>query len=192
MYRMTSKFGRAGMIVPTGIASDDTTKAFFAEIAKADGWLRSTTSRIGTACFRSAPKLPVRGAHHRHRKRSEVAFYATQVHELKDGRRRLVEPADFRLLNPNTRTCPIFRTVQDADLTKRIYRRVPVLIDESNADAGNPWKVSFSQGLFNMASDSALFLDSALDDAMPLYEAEILPTSSTIGGRRRSVMEVST
>ena len=68
-----------------------------------------------------------------------------------------MSPADFALLNPNTRTCPIFRGSRDAEITKGIYRRVPVLINESRGFVGNPWRTSFRQGLFNMTSDSELF-----------------------------------
>jgi hypothetical protein len=38
---------------------------------------------------------------------------------------------------------------------------VPVLIDETNEKAGNPWCVEFRQGLFNMTSDSGLFRTAA-------------------------------
>ena len=51
--------------------------------------------------------------------------------------------ADMALLNPNTRTCPIFRTRRDADLTKGIYKRVPILIDENRKQGGNPWGIKF-------------------------------------------------
>ena len=30
-------------------------------------------------------------------------------------------------MNPNTGTCPIFRSKRDAEINKAIYRRVPVL-----------------------------------------------------------------
>ena len=35
------------------------------------------------------------------------------------------------LPNPNTATAPIFRTRRDAELTKAIYARLPVLVDKS-------------------------------------------------------------
>ncbi len=44
--------GRAGFIVPTGIATDDSTKAFFAHITQTRGWSASTTSKTANACFR--------------------------------------------------------------------------------------------------------------------------------------------
>jgi hypothetical protein len=177
MYRMTAKLGRAGMIVPTGIASDDTTKEFFAEVAEGCRLVSLYDFENREALFPGVHRsykfaaLTLGSAHE-----AEFAFYAAQVHELADSRRRFrLAPADFRLLNPNTRTCPIFRTAHDAELTKRIYRRIPVLLDEAHSsDARNHWGVSFSQGLFNMASDSHLFRDTAADGALPLYEAKMI------------------
>ena len=40
-------------------------------------------------------------------------------------------PADFTRVNPNTGTAPVFRTRRDADITRRIYERHPVLVDRS-------------------------------------------------------------
>lgn len=82
----------------------------------------------------------------------------------------------------------MFRTRRDAEITLGIYSRHPVLIREDDPN-GNQWDLSFSQGLFNMASDSGLFhtVDD-LDDAkfngwsykrgnkefVPLYESKML------------------
>ena len=70
-------------------------------------------------------------------------------------RRFTLNSDDFNLLNPNTKTCPIFRTVRDAEITKAIHRRLPILLDESSPD-GNPWDISF-QAMFHMSNDSKLF-----------------------------------
>ncbi len=67
-------------------------------------------------------------------------------------------PDDVALLNPNTQTCPIFRSQYEADIAKAIYRRVPVFVRES-ALTENPWKVTFHT-MFHMANDSALFRDA--------------------------------
>ena len=122
----------------------------------------------------------------------EFAFFLRSSDELSDpGRRFRLSPGDVRLLNPNTGTCPIFRTRRDAEITKAIYRRVPVLIDEAKDEEGNPWGVSFRQGLFNMTSDSGLFLTRPQLEAdgwklegnvftrggeryLPLYEAKMV------------------
>ncbi|MDW8224344.1 MAG: hypothetical protein RMJ82_15485, partial [Gemmatales bacterium] len=92
--------------------------------------------------------------------------------QLRDPRRRFtLSPDDFALLNPNTRTCPIFRTRADADLTRAIYRRVPVLVNETTGQ--NPWGVRFST-MFHMANDSHLFHTAPGEGLLPLYEAKLI------------------
>jgi len=62
---------------------------------------------------------------------AEFVFFAHAIEDLRDPERRFTLSAeDITLLNSNTRTCPIFRSRRDAELTKAIYRRVPVLIRE--------------------------------------------------------------
>ena len=152
--------GRAGLIVPTGIATDDSTKAFFGEI--------STKGRLVSLFdFENRERLfPAVDSRMKfclltlgsHIEQAGFVFFATNTDQLADQRRRfMLSPDDILRLNPNTKTAPVFRSQADAELTKKIYARVPVLIDESKGEAGNPWGISFRQGLFNMTSDSGLF-----------------------------------
>ncbi|MEG6992759.1 hypothetical protein V1979_38435, partial [Pseudomonas aeruginosa] len=87
--------------------------------------------------------------------------------------------------NPNTLTCPVFRSERDSELTKKLYRAAPVLMrDAVTADEGkqakeveptqNPWGITFAQGLFNMTSASHLFKDEPAADHLPLYEAKLI------------------
>jgi hypothetical protein len=104
---------------------------------------------------------------------------------LADERRHFqLTPDEFRLLNPNTRTCPVFRSQHDAELTKKLYRAAPVLIEEGRPEPSgkelrdkNPWGVSF-QRMFDMSTDSGLFWDEAASPAepprLPLYEAKMI------------------
>ncbi len=150
--------GRAAFIVPAGIATDDTTKAFFDDLVK-------NSSLAAVYHFENEDKL-FADVHHSFRfvvvglgsaKAADLLFFARQASALADKRCHFtLTPEDFALLNPNTRTCPTFRSVADAELNKYIYRRTGVLWNETRPD-GNPWGLSFSQGLFNMASDSGLF-----------------------------------
>ncbi|HEY9069977.1 MAG TPA: DNA methyltransferase, partial [Candidatus Ozemobacteraceae bacterium] len=157
---LPNQSGRAGLIVPSGIATDDSTKKFFGEI--------SSTNRLARlADFEnSLPLFP--GVHRsykfvlltigRNEPKGVFSFFAQQPSDLEDERRIFtLTAADIALINPNTRTCPVFRTTADAELTKMIYRRIPVLINENQPDTGNPWGITFRQGLFNMTSDSGLF-----------------------------------
>jgi hypothetical protein len=105
--------------------------------------------------------------------RGEFAFFCTRAEHLRESQRRFaLMPEDFALLNPNTRTCPVFRTRADAELTKMIYQRVPVLVNEHSGQ--NPWGAKLAQGLFNMTSDSGLFEAGPGDNLLPLYEAKMV------------------
>ncbi|MFF7276184.1 Eco57I restriction-modification methylase domain-containing protein [Streptomyces griseorubiginosus] len=66
-----------------------------------------------------------------------------------------LSPEDIDLINPNTRTLPKFRTRRDADLTARIYRRMPVLQNDE-ARNGNPWSITFKY-IFRSANDGDMF-----------------------------------
>lgn len=64
---------------------------------------------------------------------AEFVCFATRVEQVNDPRRRFtLTPEEFRLINPNTRTCPVFRSQMDAELTKKIYRAAPVLIRDAS------------------------------------------------------------
>ena len=149
--------GRASFLVPPGIATDDTTKAFFAHLVD--------TKRLAHLYhFENEEKL-FAGVDHRFAfvllslgltDSADLLFFARQTTAISDRDRHFtLTPADFALLNPNTRTCPTFRSVADAELNKLIYRRTGVLWDERRED-GNRWQLSFLR-MFDMANDSGLF-----------------------------------
>lgn len=192
--------GRSGFIVPSGIATDDTTKYYFQDVVK-------TKSLVSLFSFENEEFI-FPAIHHATRfclltvgsglkeicSLARFTFFARQVDHLKDPSRRFnLAPEHIELLNPNTLTCPIFRFRKDAELTKAIYRRVPVLLREPSYEQPeeNPWNISFKQGLFNMTSDSHLFRTKAeLEDQgfeldgnifskgnetfLPLYEAKMI------------------
>jgi hypothetical protein len=174
---MLNPRGRAGVIVPTGIATDDTTKVFFGDLVSKsaiaslydfenrEGLFPAVDSRM-KFCLLTVNRTPVAQA--------RFVFFATQVAQIDDPQRSFALSAqDVARVNPNTRTMPVFRTRQDAELTRKIYERVPVLLREDAAD-GNPWGITFSR-MFDMSNDSGLFnCDPAKDNCLPLYEAKLL------------------
>jgi hypothetical protein len=154
---ITGPSGRIGFIVPGGIATDDTTKAFFQNLI-------DTNQLLSLYHFENEEKV-FQTVHNAFRfvlltigpaDRSEFVFFARQVKDLSNTEKRFVlVPEDFKLLNPNTRTCPTFRCFRDAEINKRVYKRVPVLLDHGKT-TGNPWGVRFLR-MFDMANDSHLF-----------------------------------
>lgn len=150
--------GRAGLVLPTGIATDDSNKVFFAQVVERgelaalydfenrEGLFPAVDSRMKFAVLALKPPG---------REPARLAFFLTRPEDLEDPTRVFsLAPEDFALLNPNTRTCPVFRTRQDAELTRAVYRRVPVLWREKLEE--NPWGVRFLR-LFDMANDAHLF-----------------------------------
>ncbi|MCF8706328.1 Methyltransferase domain-containing protein [Sphingobium faniae] len=160
---LTREGGRAGVIVPTGIATDATTAPFF-------GHLVSGQRLAGLTDFENS--APLFAGVHRSFKlclltigsavaSADFAFFLTDPAQLEDERRRFtLSPGEIARINPNTKTAPVFRSRRDAELTASICNRVPVLIEEGK-EGGNAWGVEFRQGLFNMTSDSHLFRTAA-------------------------------
>jgi hypothetical protein len=154
--------GQIGAVLPTGIATDDTNKRFFAEIASSARLARLYDFENREGLFPAVDSrmkfslVTLRGGAPPSPEPAQFAFFLTRAEQLRDPQRVFpLSPEDFALFNPNTKTCPIFRTRADAELTRKIYQRVPVLVNEATGE--NPWGISFRQGLFNMTSDSHLF-----------------------------------
>ncbi|MGH9766849.1 MAG: Eco57I restriction-modification methylase domain-containing protein, partial [Blastocatellia bacterium] len=178
MNRMISwARGRVGCIVPSGIATDDTTKHFFADLMESgslaslydfenrEGLFPEVDSRMKFCLLTMKGRLSDAPA--------DFVFFAHNTADLHEQARHFsLSAADLALLNPNTRTCPIFRSQRDAELTKAIYRRVPVLINEGKI-GGNPWGIQFST-MFHMSNDSGLFLPAEGGHRLPLYEAKMV------------------
>ncbi|GAJ09962.1 unnamed protein product, partial [marine sediment metagenome] len=108
--------GRVGLLVPSGIATDHTTRKFFGELVN---------SKSLIALYDFENKAPLFPDLHRSFKfcillfggssvKSEWAgfvFFAHNVEDLLDKHRQITLASDdLRLLNPNTRTCPVFRS----------------------------------------------------------------------------------
>jgi hypothetical protein len=194
--------GLMGVVLPSGIATDDTTKFYFQDVI-------NTGSLVSLFDFENKGIFP--GVHSSYKfclftcgsgrgvpagrkpgQAADFVFFAHSVEDIRDPERRFsLTAADIKTLNPNTMTCPVFRTRKDAELTKAIYRRVPVLIREKTADQPeeNPWGLRF-MAMFHMANDSGLFhtreqlegmsyvLDGNIfskggERMLPLYEAKL-------------------
>lgn len=175
--KLISPDGRVGIIVPTGIATDDTCKKFFGDLTQKqilaslydfenrDKLFSAVDSRMKFSLLAISGK-PI--------KQGNFSFFLTHPRQIENQLRIFqLSPQDIALVNPNTLTCPVFRTRTDAELTKKIYQHVPVL--ENEITSSNPWGISFKQGLFNMTSDSGLFVSSPPSPPSPLPEGEGCP-----------------
>src|SRR5262249_7215098 len=146
----TKPQGRAGLVVPTGIATDDTTKLFFSSLVQGGRLIDLIGFENEEFIFPAVHhafkfcKITISGGVHivGH---NRIAFYIRKFPQLSEEQRFFsLDKSDFSLLNPNTGNCPIFRTQADAELTKAIYRRVPVLWREAldGQLEENPWRLT--------------------------------------------------
>lgn len=156
-----NKTGNSGIIVPTGIATDDSNKGFFGTLIENNQLYSLFDFENKEAIFPNVHRsykfslLTISGSDIGKQK-SKFGFFLTRIEHLQDKIRIFnLTKEDFLLLNPNTKTCPIFRTSIDANITMNIFHRIPILMNETLGH--NKWTISFRQGLFNMASDSNLF-----------------------------------
>ncbi len=158
--QLVSPRGRVGVVIPTGIATDDTNKFFFADLV-GKGQIHRLIGFENEA-------LIFPDVHHAFKfcaltiggeralcDKPDFAFFCRHFTDVNQQPRHFnLSREDIAKINPNTRTLPVFRTRQDADLTRAIYARVPVLVNERTDE--NPWGVRFL-AMFHMSNDSHLF-----------------------------------
>lgn len=175
MTQLIADVGRAGFIVQSGIGTDDSTKQYFQSLVNGALLVSffgfDNAERIFPSVHPDTPfALVTVGASSAP---ATLTHYILEIDQLHDPRRRFTLTSDeFRLINPNTLTCPIFRSERDAELTKKLYRAAPVLINEGRTD-GNPWGIRFMT-MFHMSNDSHLFGDAPGEGQLPLYEAKLI------------------
>ncbi|PSF33343.1 restriction endonuclease [Aphanothece hegewaldii CCALA 016] len=172
--KLISPTGRVGIIVPTGIATDDTCKKFFGDLIQnqnlASLYDFENREHLFTAlhtktkfCLLFLSKAAVKDI--------SFSFISTNINDLKNPDKVFkLSSKDISSFNPNTQTCPLFRSRIDAELTKKIYQRVPVL--ENEKTEVNSWGISFMP-MFHMSNDSHLFKNEAKNGLLPLYEAKM-------------------
>lgn len=187
-------WGRVGIIVPTGLVTDYTYRAFFAHLVD--------ERRLAAAYdFENKGKRLFPEVHASFRfvtliatapGGADEARFAFMVHDPTEldiaDRSYTLTAEQIALVNPNTKTAPVFLTPRDAEITTKIYERHPVLVNH-NRDDGNPWGIRFMR-MFDMANDSGLFHTAAQLSAdgwtlngniferdgnrmLPLYEAKM-------------------
>jgi hypothetical protein len=175
---LAQKRGRAGIIVPTGIATDVTTRFFFQHVIEERKLISlfsfyetrlvfTETDEKGSFCLLTLGSTG---------NDPEFVFEVRTVHDFKEFERRFVLSAsDIARINPNTRTAPVFRSRADAELASKIYLRVPALIDETRVK-GNPWGVRLRTMLHKTNASEAGDLKPAAELSDPeIRETEWLP-----------------
>ena len=190
--------GLVGLLTPSGIYADKTAARFFKSVStkgRLSGLFDFENKKIFFKDVHASFKFCalIFGGEERRFGETQCAFFLHDARTIADPDRCFpLAPDDFARVNPNTGTAPIFRTRRDADITRRLYERHPVLVDRSNGQESKVWPVRFMQGMFNMTSHSHLFRTAAqLEDegfypvlgnrwkrgdqvCLPLYEGKMV------------------
>ncbi|MFV2044158.1 MAG: Eco57I restriction-modification methylase domain-containing protein, partial [Anaerolineales bacterium] len=153
--------GRVGCIVPSGVATDDTTKYFFQDLMEKSSLVSLYDFENRKKLFTAVDSrikfclLTLTGVARPAGFGADFVFFAMGVEDLREKERHFsLSGEEIALLNPNTRTCSIFRSKKDAELTKAIYRRVVVLVKEGPPEE-NPWAISIRR-IFDMNRSDVL------------------------------------
>jgi len=202
--------GVVGLLVPSAIATHDKTKDFFSDLMDRKALVSLYDFENKEGHFEDLHRsfkftALVFGGAAKQTEQADFVFFGHNVEEVaahNKQRHIALTAADIARVNPNSKTCPIFRSRRDAALTKGIYQRVPILIDEGRAKGGNSWGIQFVR-MLDQSSDSDKFVDARWCKKngyvlernvwrrqrkryMPLYEAKMI---QAFDHRASSVLE---
>ena len=175
--------GFVGLLTPSGIYADKTAAPFFQSAStngRVGGLFDFENRRLGTGLPPFFPDVDSRfkfcvlvfGGEERRFNETKCAFFLQDSATVEDPERCFpLSPDDFSKVNPNTGTAPVFRTRRDADITRRIYERHPVLVDRSGDKEQRAWPVRYHT-MFHMTNDSGLFRTATQLEAAGFYPVE--------------------
>ena len=170
--------GFVGLLTPSGICADKTAASFFKFV--------STSGRVSSLFdFENRrPGMPhffpdvdsrqkfcalILGGDELQFEQTNCAFFLHETNSIQaEDRCFPLTPADFARVNPNTGTAPVFRCRRDAEITRGIYERYPVLVDRSGGEEKRAWPVKYVR-MYDMTNDSHLFRTVAQLDADGFY-----------------------
>ena len=169
--------GLVGLLTPSGIYADKTAAAFFKSLStngRISGLYDFENKKIFFKDIHASFKFCafIFGGEDRRFDQTESAFFLHDVETIGDSDRCFpLTPDDFARVNPNTGTAPVFRTRRDAEITRGIYERHPVLVDRSGEEERKAWPVKYVR-MFDMTNDSNLFRTSAQLDEDGFYPVQ--------------------
>ncbi len=175
--RLVKPDGFVGLLTPSGIYGDKNAARFFKSV--------STSGRVSSLFDFENQKIFFKDVHasfkfcalifggeERRFDETECAFFLDDVDAINDPDRCFpLALDDFARVNPNTGTAPVFRTRRDAEITRRIYQRYPVLVDRSGRRERRAWPVKYVR-MFDMTNDSGLFRTAAQLETEGFYPVE--------------------
>ena len=169
--------GFVGLLTPSGIYADKTAARFFKSVStkgRVGGLFDFENKKIYFKDIHASFKFCalILGGEERRFDQTQCAFFLHDTETVHDEDRCFpLSPDDFARVNPNTGTAPVFRSRKDAEITRRIYERHPVLVDRSQGKEKRVWPVKYTT-MFHMANDSHLFRTAEKLDSEGFYPVE--------------------
>lgn len=160
--RLAAAHGIIGLVTPSGIASDKGTSTFFKSVAT-NGRLKNLFDFENKKVFFPDVHASFKfctfifGGRDRQFAETKCAFFLHAASERNNPERLFtLSAADFAIVNPNTGTMPIFRFKRDAQITTRIYKQFPILVDRRTETPKFLWPLRYVR-MFDITNDSHLF-----------------------------------
>ncbi|MFJ6502950.1 Eco57I restriction-modification methylase domain-containing protein [Streptomyces sp. NPDC091879] len=191
--------GMAGLVLPTGIATDKTTAGFFSDLVERHQMVAvldmeneeklfpAVTNRVAFCLFTMAGRDLAE-----HYKVVRLAFRARRPDQL-DAREFTLDAKGFERINPNTRTAPICESPEHLRVLNGVHERMPLLRRHVSGGPADPWGLGNApfMRMFDMATASKKFQSAeslfahggaregtviVSDDVryLPLYEGKFL------------------
>ena len=200
-WYLVNKSGRLGMVVPSGIVTDDFSIPFFREMVQTESidrlydfenrkYFPSVDSRFKFVLITLRSRFSDRKA-----TQMTAVFYARDISEVNEKSRQIsLKKYDFEIFNPNTFACPIFKNKTDFEICKDIYQRIPIFVEEKENEVNKLWGVQFGR-IYNMGHEGDKFTEKDKinfknnTDWLPLYEGKMF---SFYNHRAASVIYVPT
>jgi hypothetical protein len=179
--KLLSKRGRCGLVLQSGFATDESGKELFNELVSQSRLVRfldfenrlkffpdvDSRFRFSLVTIDGSPQKSVSGA--------EFGWLLHALDEIQEPDRLIkLSSEDLLLFNPETRTCPVFVSQRDLELSRRLYRRGMHI---SAIEGNHSGKIAFLGELFNLTRDSRFFLQRSNRQEtaqLPLYEAKYI------------------
>ena len=185
MYRLFAELasiviadsGRAGMVLQTGLATDQASSAFLNSLLSHNQLVKFHDFENRSRFFADVDTrfrfalVTISGRDPKSAGSCQFGWLLQSMDDLKAGDRLVtMTGTELLLFNPNSATAPTFTSTRDFILNRQLY----ISGHHLNAQSARLGQIGFQGEIYNMTRDSAAFITEAsiADDLVPLYEAK--------------------
>lgn len=175
-FRNIQKTGIASVILPTGIATDNTTSFYFSTLMEG-GNIRSLYDFVNEKMLFPAvlhnfhfSLFTITGVN-RKNNTSDFSFNNQSIEHLhQDIRHFSLSFKEIESINPESKTLPVLTSKYDSKIILKAQKENDIL--SKQGDIETTWNVNLFS-MFHMTNDSRLFSDHKDKNNIPLYEAKM-------------------